>query len=147
MPRGKLKPQTELERALAKVNDLFPDIDLSSAQLPAENQTDIVREAESVLAYFETSGKNFKEKQCKFCNRIFAYKWDHDGVSHCSIPCAKGSLQKIGLDWTPNKPLQERWGKTVPAIVPPQALEILKGQQENGSPKDPVLDTSLEEFG
>jgi hypothetical protein len=122
MGRGKLSPETERARAIAKAEELFG----FTIDLPPETLSDQIREAQSVLYYFETSGKGFKEKPCKFCKKIFAYHWDTDSISYCSIYCAKRSLQEIGLDWNPDRNPSERWGRYVPAVVPPEALQMLK---------------------
>lgn len=93
---------------------------------PLETINDLVREAQSVINYYESSGKGFKAQECKTCGLIFAYAWDVSAVSYCSIPCIDKALKNIGLKWNPTKPPEERWGRTVPAVVPPSALEILQ---------------------
>lgn len=116
--------QKEIDKILAQARELFDlDIDIP---VPVETESDLMHEAQAALEYWRSKGAGFKEKPCKQCGKIFAYKWDSTAISMCSIRCSKQALQEIGLDWTPDKPLQERWGRTVPAVVPAEALDLLK---------------------
>lgn len=94
--------------------------------VPIETIEDQVREAQAVIGYFQTRGEDFYEKTCKNCSRLFAYRWRYEGVAYCSIQCMKEVLAEIGIEWNPMKMPHERWGKTIPAVVSPEALEILK---------------------
>lgn len=94
--------------------------------VPQETQNDLAREGQAVLNYFQSKGEGFTKIPCKNCNLVFAYAWDVKGVQYCSIRCMDIALQKIGLCWNPTKPPHERWGRTVPAVVPPAALTILE---------------------
>lgn len=87
---------------------------------------DQVREAQAVIGYFESRGEDFYEQVCKHCGRTYAYKWRYRGVAYCSVGCMREVLAEIGIQWNPGKQPHERWGRTIPAIVPPEALEILK---------------------
>jgi hypothetical protein len=118
------KKQRDLEQSLAEVNELL-GLDLK-VELPVETESDLMRESQAVLDYWQTKGAGFREKPCKQCDRLFAYKWDSTAIAYCSIRCAKLALQEIGLDWNPHKPLQERWGRTVPEVVPAEVLDQLK---------------------
>jgi hypothetical protein len=114
---------------------------------PIETKTDLIREIQSVVSYYYSRGQGFTEKPCKQCGLVFAYSWDHDSIAYCSIRCANQALQEIGLEWTLSKPPAERWGRTIPAVVPPQALalvgELLK-EAEDALPEDEPVDTSHE---
>lgn len=96
--------------------------------VPIETIEDQVREAQAVIGYFQTRGEDYYEKTCKKCGRLFAYKWRYDGVAYCSVTCMKDVLAEIGIEWNPMKMPHERWGRTIPAIVPPEALAILKSE-------------------
>lgn len=109
-------------------------------EMPSETMNDSAREAQAVIWYFETGGKPFKEKPCKYCGQIFAYCWDSTAIAYCSIECSKKRLREIGLDWNHHKPPAERWGRTVPAVVPPEALDLLKEILD--PPEDLHLDTT-----
>lgn len=122
MPKGQLTPETQLARALAKASE-FLGVEL---EVPIETTSDKLAQAEAAQYYFYSRGEGWEEKECKFCNRVFSYCWDRKSISYCSIQCAQGALKQIGLDWDPAKDPSERWGKTIPAVVPPDALELLK---------------------
>lgn len=103
-------------------------------ELPKETQEDIIREAQSVVNYFESSGKDWYHVICGWCEEPFAYIYTSKGVKYCSVPCMDSYLKSIGLFWDPNKLPGERWGRYVPAVVPPSALvvlqEVLQERQE-----------------
>lgn len=105
---------------------------------PQETQHDLIRQAQAVLFYFEAKGKGFRELPCRWCEQPFAYSWDVAGVQYCSIPCMVSALKDIGITWNPTKPPEDRWGRTIPAVVPPQALEIL--QDLVSIQEDPIPD-------
>lgn len=88
-----------------------------------ETNHDKVREAQSVINYFESGGEGFTQRKCNYCLGVFAYAWNISSIAYCSIECARKRLESIGIAWNPNKHPSERWGKTVPAVVPPTALE------------------------
>lgn len=120
-----MQKSKELDKILAKAKELF-GVEINLDDLPVETPSDQAREAQSAMWYFETRGVPFKEKPCKQCEKIFAYCWNVNSISYCSIACAKLSLREIGLDWNPAKEPSERWGRHVPAVVSPQALDLLK---------------------
>lgn len=154
MGRGKLKEETVRQRSLAKAlqflqqsgaaPEVLEQIDQTVIDKPAETRDDKLREAQSCLYYFSTNGSGFKEKECKECHKIFAYNWNVDSISYCSVSCASKGLMRIGIKWNPDKDQKERWGKYAPAVVPPAALEILKDQLSD-SLKDQPVDTDLPE--
>jgi hypothetical protein len=98
-----------------------------SVELPTveETKTDIIREADSVMIYFDMQGRGFTKVECLHCHRIFAYSYTSDSIKCCSIECMSARLRSMGLQWDPHAPLERRWGRYAPAIVPPQALEVL----------------------
>ncbi len=120
--------------------------------LPKETQEDVIREAQSVVNYFQSSGKDWYHVNCGWCEEPFAYTYTSKGVKYCSVPCMDSYLKSIGLAWDPNKLPSERWGRYVPAVVPPSALvvlqEVLQEQQEEEQvpllQEDLQLDTDLE---
>jgi hypothetical protein len=114
------------QKLLAQVRETF-GIEL---ELPLETPSDLMRQAQAVLDYYHTKGADFKERTCKGCGNLFAYRWDSSGIAYCSIPCIARSLEEIGLSWDTKKPPSERWGKTIPAVVPPDALRILQAKDD-----------------
>lgn len=82
-------------------------------------------QAQSALLYFKSAGHGFVHRQCKICKRMFAYGYPYFGITMCSVECMKKSLEEIGLSWHPEKPLKDRWGPYMPAVVPPEVLELL----------------------
>lgn len=128
MPPTKIKDQKRLEKALAEAAAAFDGIDLSSISLPLEAQTDLIREAASVIAYFDMK-EEFKEEICRGCGLKFAYAYYTSSVKHCSVPCLKRVIEELGLTWDPSKPYEQRWGtRYVPAIVPAAAYAIIQQQ-------------------
>lgn len=115
----------KFQKALAEAAQVFTDIDTSTISLPIEKESDIVREAASVIAYFDSRDK-FREEICRNCNRTFAYSYYITAVKCCSIPCMSAVLQTMGLTWDPTAPLDRRWGRYVPAIVPSAPYEIIQ---------------------
>lgn len=129
MPRGPLKPETKKQRTYEALQQWMQNEGVEfKVTEPEETVSDKMREAQSVINYYETKGAGFKEKPCKFCGLIFAYSWNVGSIGYCSVTCAASALKEIGLTWDPSKPPEMRWGQFVPAVVPPQALDLLKDQ-------------------
>ena len=129
MGRGPLSEETKQQRALAKLQEAF-GATINIEDLPKETPSDLAREATAVVEYHDSQGKFFKERNCKNCGEIFAFKWNSNAVAYCSITCAASALEKIGLVWDPTKHPSERWGAVHPLVVPPQALRLLKDQAD-----------------
>lgn len=108
---------------LAKILGISEDQVL---EMMRESKEDQMKEAQSVINYYESGGEGFKQIVCRQCSLVFAYSYSFDGVKFCSIECAALSLASIGIVWTPGKPQSERWGQRVPAVVPPGALSALQ---------------------
>lgn len=90
-------------------------------------QADGILEAEAVLDLVWNPDR-YAEKLCKECNRPFVTNRPKF-VSLCSVPCMKKTLEAVGLDWDPLRPLTDRWRrmrKYPDMIVPPEALEHLR---------------------
>lgn len=121
--------------ALAKIEKLF-GVKIEAPPI-VETRGDQMRQAQAVLEYWE-SPSEWAKKICRQCQQEFAYKWDSTAIAYCSVSCMAKSLEKIGLKWDPTKPPEERWGRTIPAVVPPQALSIL--QEMDAIPEDPLPD-------
>lgn len=100
-----------------------------------ETTADKMVQAESVLLYWETRGAEWVIKICKGCGRRFAHYYHVAAVASCSVRCMSKRLRDIGLKWNPHQENHLRWGKYYPAIVPPDALEIL--DEMIGSQQDP----------
>jgi hypothetical protein len=125
MGRGQLSKKTQMERALAlaaKITGVDPSVLNKELE---ESYEDKMAEAEAVLTYHRLGGRNFTHKKCVECGELFAYSWDRDSISRCSVNCMARGLEKIGLKWDPNRDLKLRWGRTAPMVVPPSALQCL----------------------
>lgn len=85
-------------------------------------------EAQATLNYFLYRGRGtFYKVTCTQCGLLFAYDYNYLGITKCSIECMSQALEAIGLKWTPNKPLEERWGyRAAPAVVPAQVLGLIQ---------------------
>lgn len=150
MARGPLKPGTKEARAHEKLMAemaafLEVPVEEIEKKVPEklEQDGDKIREAQSVLNYFRARGRGFKHKACEICKEKFAYDWDSDGISCCSFRCMAKKLESIGLKWNPHTPPDRRWGRTIPAVVPPSALKIVQ-QVLADTPEDQLDNTPPE---
>lgn len=93
----------------------------------------------------EDFDKRFREwrfRLCKFCEEQFAYAYNYEGVSYCSLDCLEQALLRIGIKFSRGKDLKKRWGVFYhPAIVSATALEALKTLYNGGAPE--AFDDSL----
>jgi hypothetical protein len=107
------------------------NVDVSTIETPVESGRETFPEVhlqgQAALAYWE-NGKIFVEKKCRTCGGIFASNYQH--VDTCTMKCLKRAVEDLGLTWRPEKPLHERWGRTPPLLVPPEALIVLKEHRE-----------------
>lgn len=108
--------------AAKKIQELYG----ITLEMPLETTDDLMREAQAVVNWFESRGAGFESETCRWCKLPFEYSWNVKGVKYCSVRCMDHYLQSIGLKWNPSKPPEERWGKTIPAVVPPAALSNLQ---------------------
>ena len=142
MGRGPQSQEAKRLKALeAAAKFLGQTVEEIKVDVPVETQEDKLSEASAVILYHETKGVGFQTKVCKHCQEPFAYIWDRTAISFCSVTCADRDLKKIGLSWNPNRPARERWGRTAPLVVPPQALKLLT-ESLNESEEVPVSDTA-----
>lgn len=133
------KRQRQLNAALDWLKESGVDTDTvipteaieKAIEEPAESVLEKIKEAEAALIFFSTKGSQFKRKVCKTCGEEFAYRWEVDSISRCSVECHQKALEEIGLKWTPNKPQSERWGPAAPVVVPPGALKVLEEKIES----------------
>lgn len=133
--------QKDLKRALAKAAEFLGQ----EIKLPDETTEELMREAQSVINYFDMKGEQFKHIECRQCGYLFAYSYHYDGVKYCSITCAKRALQARGLSWNPSVPVEERYGPVaVPAVVPASALKTLQQVLKTDTQEDQQHNTSLE---
>ena len=121
------KQMTKFQKALEEARKVFTDVDLDSIAAPIESMSDIIREAASVIAYFDLQEK-FREETCRNCEKKFAYGYYITAIKCCSIPCMAEVLKSMGLSWDHRAPLERRWGRYVPAIVPSVVYEIIQEQ-------------------
>src|SRR5688500_1413343 len=95
-----------IERALAKAAEFLG----KSIEIPDESTEELMREAQSVINYFDMKGEQFKHIECRQCGFLFAYSYHYDGVKYCSISCIKRALRERGLNWDPSVPVEQRYG-------------------------------------
>lgn len=133
-----MKQQKKIERALAEVNKIFGDVQITT---PLESLADKIREAASVIKYFDMH-EEFKTETCRHCKLEFKYAYYLTAVKCCSIPCMAAVLAEMGLSWNPEAPLERRWGRYVPAIVPPGPTEILQEQIKSEETLSALVDTT-----
>jgi hypothetical protein len=128
MGRGSENSEIKKQEKALALAAKFLGIDVSEveAEVPTESTEDKLSEVEAVIRWHETRGEGFKQKACRNCGLVFAYSWNRSAISICSVQCAKEDLEKIGIKWNPHKTADERWGKTAPLVVPPEALQILQ---------------------
>jgi len=80
---------------------------------------------------FDRRYREWRFKRCKGCGEVFAYAWDYDSISFCSLDCLEADLEKVGIVFSRHKDLKRRWGKKYPAIVPSSALQTLQELHPN----------------
>lgn len=149
MGRGPDTPETKKRKALELAAEYLEleSVEELKAQLSIESVADKIWEAQSVFEYFNTVNKaGWYSKTCSICKKEFKYKWYIEAVTCCSINCMRKKLQAIGLDWNPDREAGDRWGRTVPAIVPPDALSAIETMQhfQYEIPEDHDNNTILE---
>ena len=84
---------------------------------------------------FDKRFREWRFKTCDGCGEQFAYAYNYDGVSTCSLDCAEKKLRDIGIIYSRHKNLKKRWGYFHhPAIVPAIALQSLRELYENYLP-------------
>lgn len=133
------KQLAKFQKALADAALIFDDVDLSTVALPVESATDILREAASVIAYFDHKEK-FIEEICRSCGNKFIYAYYCTAVKCCSISCMAAHLESLGLRWDPSAPLERRWGpRGTPAIVPASVYTIIQEQAPEPEAPEPVV--------
>lgn len=118
--------ENRLNKKLQKALALASEVLGHEVEAPVETLSDSMAQAQAALNYFEARRDGFVEKACFNCGGIFAYCWDREGILYCSVTCMSKALEKRGMTWDPSKPPEKRWGKTIPAVVPPEALEVLQ---------------------
>lgn len=99
-------------------------IDLKQVAPPTgESKEDISRDADAVF-YFIHKPQAFTQKECRQCGLVFATNQRTVGL--CSDRCRIKWLHSIGIQWDHTKPQTERWGHTLPLVVLPEVLVLLK---------------------
>lgn len=131
------KETKEMQQAFERMQEYMGKAK-EEMDIPIESIDDLMREAQSVLNYFAAAGDGFIEEICKTCGKTFVYCWNVKAVKYCSIPCMSEALKAIGLRWHPGRKPVDRWGQYIPAIVPPQVLELVG--EFSDTPEDSVDD-------
>lgn len=136
------KQQQKLEQALKKLQEVFKTNIAIELPVIVATQEDILREAASVVLYFDNK-KEFKKEICRACNREFAFAYYLTAVKCCSVECMSAHLNNLGLEWDSTAPLERRWGRYTPAIVPAVVLEVTGDtKEEEPPPKEEVTPLS-----
>lgn len=137
MPRPKPSAQDKLlkfmETGFGVSKEEIDKLKEQAKLIPSSDESAL--EAEAVLLYFRTKGKEFRKQKCPECNRTFAHKYYIPTKNFmCSNECRRAFLKRIGIEWNPSKSPEERWGMsgaskgTIPLIVPPTAYEIVESK-------------------
>lgn len=139
MPKRKSDDKL-MEKVAALLNRDVEEIKELRAVYSQEEQ---IYEAQSVLNYYEWRKRPeqqhgepkhlwekrlqvWKHKTCEGCKQPFAYSLHYDGVKYCSLDCLRMALHEMGLELTPYRPLNLRWGHRYPGIVPSSALAAIE---------------------
>lgn len=136
-----MKKKTQQQRALALAAEVLGQ----PVDMPVETLSDLMAQAQATLNYFQAPGE-FSYKECWECAREFAYCWNRQGILYCSVTCMSKALERKGMTWDPGKAPEKRWGKTIPAVVPPEALELIREDEPEPEP-DETVDDLLAELG
>jgi hypothetical protein len=131
------KTLREIQKAIATLNSVSGG--QLEVEMPLESITNKILEAQAVISYFDTKGRDFHHETCRQCGLEFAYAYPVHTVKYCSIPCISQALIDRGLRWNPERTLSERYGRWAPAVVPPQALSLMpdfKNQEISEGPED-----------
>lgn len=132
MGRQPISKDDKIQKMLAELVKKVPDLaGIETVVAPVEEQQEAILEGQAVCNWFLNGGEGFKDKHCKWCGCLFMYSWDVPSVAYCTIKCMKAYLESIGLAWTPGKPAEERWGKTRPAVIGPEATALIKEMTNN----------------
>lgn len=122
-----------LEKPVEEVKDLKALYTEQEAALEAQSvlnyyhwRKSLVREKGEPDHIWEARNRIWKYKTCAGCDQRFAYSYNYDGVQYCSLDCLVVGLKKIGMVFTPGRPLHLRWGYKYPGIVPSSALQGLE---------------------
>lgn len=133
----------KFNKALAEAAKVFDDVDITQVKLslPLESTADKLREAASVIAYFDMKEK-FRVETCRSCKGKFAYAYYSTAVKYCSIPCIDAALRELGFKWDPEAPLERRWGRFIPAVVPATVYKMIEEQTPPEEEPTPVVISS-----
>ncbi|MFE1914994.1 hypothetical protein [Streptomyces anandii] len=127
--KNELDRITKLAATLGlNVDNLLEQIPLTEIGEEAQIRAEI--EAESVIFYIETKGKDFKQKVCKNPNCMGLFLHTFQAVDYCSDACRAWVLAQHGIIWNfHRKRLSQRWnvkGKGyVPKIIGVEATAAL----------------------
>jgi hypothetical protein len=110
---------------LEQAYEMLPEDRIKDPQPKLATDEEKILEAQAVLTYYMVRGKGFFIETCRSCKSKFAYSYNFTGVKYCSIECIHQALQEIGLSWTMGRPLDERYGRYAPAVVPSVAFSLV----------------------
>jgi hypothetical protein len=127
MPRGPLSEETKKKRLIELQAQLLgKSVDEIKEMVSDRVETNEDKTIQAVaVEEFLSTKRSFRFETCRWCGETFAYHHRVSSVKHCSVQCNHQTLKAMGLAWNPDKSPQERWGVSVPAVVPPTALQAL----------------------
>lgn len=123
-PRRKKSQKNDLDRINSLASKLGINVDNLLEQVPltevgAEAVVRYELEAESVLFFIETKGKDFQQSICKAapCGRAFMHTYL--SVAYCSDNCRAWALSEYGLIWNfHRRTLSQRWNVKGKGFIP-----------------------------
>lgn len=121
-PRRKRSHKSDLDRLKKLSETLGIDVNQLLEEVPLTEigeQATIRRqaEAESVLFYVNSRGKNFESKPCKYCGKLFLHTYIN--IEYCSESCRAQALAELGIIWNYNRLTDsQRWNVNNTGLVP-----------------------------
>lgn len=126
-PRRKRKSDIDRVKKLAEklginFDNLMDEVSLTDIGEQAKERRTL--EAESVIFYIQTKGKNFAQKNCDYCKHPFLSTYA--AVAYCSDECRANWLAERGVIWNArNRPDVERWAGKIPKVISSEATGAL----------------------
>jgi hypothetical protein len=155
MPPRK-KKNNELDRIAKLAKTLGMDVDQLFEEIPQTEigEAAVLRhsiEAESVLFYIHTRGRDFEAKLCACCKMPFLHTYR--AVAYCSDDCRAEALARYNIVWNASRRSDDlRWNFKnkgyVPKVIGAAATQALieTGNIHHEFPQEEVYETDEEIF-
>lgn len=104
-----------------------------AAKEPTQGASESKLDFQKRLSAWHAARNEWRYRECEGCNLRFAYAYHYEGVKYCTLECLETGLRKIGIEVTPGKPPEKRWGLIHPAVVPASALTALQSLSSSDS--------------